>query len=73
MSAEAAVKPNTGTKLVIRNIGLLLSGDLEKPILAADTVVVKEGRISGIGKKKNWIARVRRGLLTPMERRWCPA
>ena len=52
MSAEAAVKPNTGTKLVIRNIGLLLSGDLEKPILAADTVVVKEGRISGIGKEK---------------------
>ena len=52
MSAEPAAKTSTGTKLVIRNIGLLLSGDLEKPILAADTVVVKAGRISAIGQEK---------------------
>jgi enamidase len=37
---------------VIRNIGLLLSGDLEKPILAANTVVVKDGRIIAIGQEK---------------------
>jgi enamidase len=40
-------------KLVIRNIGLLLSGDLNKPILDADTVVVKDGRITAIGKEKD--------------------
>ena len=38
------------TKLVIRNIGLLLSGALEKPILDADTIVAENGRITAIGK-----------------------
>jgi enamidase len=37
-------------KLVIRNIGLLLSGDLAQPILDADTVAVIDGRVSAIGK-----------------------
>ncbi len=37
-------------KLVIKNIGLLLSGDLEKPILDADTIVVIDGRIAEVGK-----------------------
>ncbi|MPZ11307.1 MAG: amidohydrolase family protein [Kiloniellaceae bacterium] len=37
-------------KLVIRNIGLLLSGDLAKPILDADTIVVVDGRIAEVGK-----------------------
>lgn len=37
-------------KLVIRNIGLLLSGDLEKPILDADTLVAVDGRIAEVGK-----------------------
>ncbi len=41
------------TKLVIRNIGLLLSGDLSQPILEADTVVAVNGRISAIGKEKD--------------------
>jgi enamidase len=52
MAHEEAAKSGTSTKLVIRNIGLLLSGDLNKPILDADTVVVKDGRISAIGKEK---------------------
>ncbi len=43
---------SSATKLVIRNIGLLLSGDLQKPILDGDTVVVKDGRISAIGNEK---------------------
>jgi len=51
MSVEQAAKTGAGTKLVIRNIGLLLSGDLERPILDADTVVVQDGRISAIGKE----------------------
>lgn len=53
MSVEPAASDNSGAKLVIRNIGLLLSGDLQKPILDADTVVVKDGRISAIGNQKD--------------------
>ncbi len=37
-------------KLVISNIGLLLSGDLGKPILDADTVVAEGGRITQVGR-----------------------
>ncbi|GAB4393068.1 MAG: amidohydrolase family protein [Kiloniellaceae bacterium] len=37
-------------KLVIKNIGLMLSGDLEKPILEADTIVAVDGRIAEVGK-----------------------
>ena len=40
----------SGEKLVIKNIGLLLSGDLEKPILDADCLVVVDGRIAEVGK-----------------------
>jgi enamidase len=40
-------------KLVIRDIGLLLSGDLEQPILAADTIVAENGKITAIGKLKD--------------------
>ena len=38
-------------KLVIRNIGLLLSGDLAKPILEADTVVAVDGLITAVGRE----------------------
>jgi enamidase len=41
------------TKLVIRNIGLLLSGALENPILDADTIVAQDGKISAIGRAKD--------------------
>ena len=34
------------TKLVVRNIGLMLCGTLEQPILDADTIVVADGRIT---------------------------
>lgn len=37
-------------KLVIRNIGLLLSGRLEQPILDADTVVAEGGLITAVGR-----------------------
>ena len=37
-------------KLVIKNIGLMLSGDLAKPILDADTLVAVDGRIAEVGK-----------------------
>src|SRR5271154_6080159 len=38
------------SKLVIRNIGLMLSGDLARPILDADCVVAVDGRIAAIGR-----------------------
>ena len=47
--AEAVAAGKSG-KVVIRNIGLLLSGDLERPILDGDTIVVNDGRISAVGK-----------------------
>lgn len=37
-------------KVVIRNIGLLLSGDIDRPILEADTIVVRDGTIAFVGK-----------------------
>jgi enamidase len=38
-------------KLVIRNIGLLLTGDLQRPILSADTIVAVNGVITAVGKE----------------------
>ena len=40
-------------KLAIRNIGLLLSGDLAKPILEADTVVAVDGLITAVGRERD--------------------
>src|SRR5713101_4511572 len=53
MAHEEHAKSAPPTKLVIRNIGLLLSGDLSQPILDADTVVAVDGRIQQIGKAKD--------------------
>jgi enamidase len=40
-------------RLLIRNIGLLLSGDLKNPILDADTVLAVDGKITAVGKQKD--------------------
>src|SRR5215471_19900820 len=53
MAEPASQKSSTPQKLVIRNIGLLLSGDLERPILDADTVVAIDGRIVSVGREKS--------------------
>jgi enamidase len=53
MAHEGSGKPAAHDKLVIRNIGLLLSGDLAQPILGANTVVAIDGRITAIGKEKD--------------------
>ncbi len=37
------------TKLVIKNIGLILSGMLEKPILDGDCIIAIDGKISAVG------------------------
>src|SRR5262249_51758642 len=39
-------------KLVIRNIGLLLSGDLRQPILEGDTIVAVDGIITAVGNER---------------------
>ncbi len=51
MAVDTGVSPKG--KLVIRNIGLLLSGDLDRPILDADTVVAVDGVISALGREKD--------------------
>jgi enamidase len=50
--AEAAAAGSSG-KLVIRNIGLLLSGDIDRPLLDADTIVVNDGLIVAVGREKD--------------------
>ena len=50
--ADPAASGQSG-KVVIRNIGLLLSGDLDRPILDADTVVVVDGVITQVGREKD--------------------
>jgi enamidase len=41
------------SKLVIKNIGLMLSGDIGRPILDADAVVAIDGRITAFGRAKD--------------------
>jgi enamidase len=40
-------------KLVVRNIGLLLSGDLARPILDAEAIVAEGGIITAVGRAKD--------------------
>lgn len=53
MAHEDAGKQDAQAKLVIRNIGMILTGDIEKPIIDADTVVAVNGKITAIGKEKD--------------------
>jgi len=53
MAQEESAKPKNQMRLLIRNIGLLLSGDLEQPILDADTVLAVDGKIAAFGKEKD--------------------
>jgi enamidase len=50
--ATAAIVEISG-KVVISNIGLMLSGDIQNPILEADTIVVNDGKIIAVGKQKD--------------------
>jgi len=40
-------------KVVIRNVGLMLSGDIDRPILDADTVVIEDGLIAALGREQD--------------------
>ena len=50
--ADAAAEGLSG-KVVIRHIGLLLSGDIDRPILDSDTIVVQDGLITAVGCEKD--------------------
>ena len=50
MGLAAGPERQTG-KLVIRNIGLMLSGKLEDPLLDADTIIAESGRIVAVGRE----------------------
>ncbi|HYZ26521.1 MAG TPA: amidohydrolase family protein [Geminicoccaceae bacterium] len=52
MATLSADSPPKG-KLVINNIGTLLSGALERPILDADTIVAVDGVIRAVGKARD--------------------
>ena len=50
MAHDEPAPSGAPTKLAIKNVGLMLSGDLEKPILDADAIVAIDGRITAIGR-----------------------
>ena len=51
MAVDAGATPKG--KLVIKNVGLLLSGDIDKPRLDADTVVAVDGVITAVGRAED--------------------
>ena len=53
MAQEESSKAKTQTRVVVRNIGWMLSGDLNQPILDADTIVAVDGKIAAVGKQKD--------------------
>jgi enamidase len=53
MAHDESVASGAPTKLVIKNIGLMLSGDIGNPILHADAIVAIDGRITQIGRAKD--------------------
>jgi enamidase len=53
MAEQQATTIKADRKLVVRNIGLLLSGDIANPILEADTLVAIGGRIAAFGRFKD--------------------
>jgi enamidase len=50
--ADIALEGKSG-KVVIKNIGLLLSGNIDQPILEADTIVIQDGIIQAVGQFKD--------------------
>jgi enamidase len=53
MAQEESTKAKTQTRVVVRNVGLMLSGDLNQPILDADTIVAVDGEIAAVGRQKD--------------------
>ena len=47
----APAETQSSGKVVVTNVGLMLSGDLRRPILDADTLVIDAGKIVAVGKQ----------------------
>ncbi|RYJ03738.1 MAG: Enamidase [Acetobacteraceae bacterium] len=56
MAVEQTSGPAAG-RILVRNIGLLLSGDLATPVLGADAILIEDGRIAAIGRAAELAAR----------------
>ncbi len=52
--AESAPAPSGKTKLVIRNIGQILSGRIEEPLIDGDCVICEGDRIVAVGYEKDF-------------------
>jgi enamidase len=50
--ATATTEVRSG-KVVIRNVGLMLSGDIDRPLLEADTVVIDDALITAVGRERD--------------------
>ncbi len=48
--AQEDSKPAGKTKLVVGNIGMILTGDLASPRIDGDTIVAENGRITAVGR-----------------------
>ena len=53
MPHDAAPAGTGPSKLVISNIGMILSGKLEAPILDGDCLVAENGRITAVGRQRD--------------------
>jgi enamidase len=53
MAHDAPAAAGGATKLVVKNIGMVLTGDLDKPIADGDAIVAVNGRITDVGRAKN--------------------
>lgn len=57
MAHEEASASAAG-RIIVRNIGLMLSGDLSKPLLDADSILVEDGLIRAVGRSADMPAPV---------------
>jgi enamidase len=53
MAPQPTADSPAAGRLAIRNIGLLLSGDIARPILDADAILVEDGVISAVGRESD--------------------
>ena len=72
MAHDEPAASGAPTKLAIRNVGLMLSGDLDRPILDADAIVAVDGRIAAIGRAADLDSLAPRQRSTPMASRSRP-
>ncbi len=49
MATEQAAGPAKG-RVLVRGIGLLLTGDLAAPVAEADAILIEDGRIAAVGR-----------------------